>query len=158
MYKTSRMIVLLVLGLVFAPGCRNRSTEQGKSVSPDLVTNPITASGRTERNDLPVPKFEQTRHDFDLVVQGEKVEWTFKFTNVGGSDLIISNASSTCGCTVANYSKEPVKPGGTGAIDVIFNSAGKSGIVTKSVNLLTNAQPNNIQLDVTANVYVPTGK
>jgi hypothetical protein len=158
MDKISGTIVLLVFMLVISTGCGKRTSEQGRTVSPDLVTNPITASGKNEKNDLPVMKFEQTKHDFGLVVQGEKVEWTFKFTNTGGADLIISNASSTCGCTVANYSKEPVKPGGTGSVSVVFNSAGRSGIQTKGVNLLTNAQPNNIELEVTASIYVPSGK
>jgi uncharacterized cupredoxin-like copper-binding protein len=103
-------------------------------------------------------EFEQTKHDFGIMMQGEKLTYTFHFTNTGGSDLVISDASSTCGCTIPDFSKAPVKPGDKGKVEVLFNSAGKTGTVSKTVRLLTNAQPNTIELDVTAEVYVPDSK
>jgi uncharacterized cupredoxin-like copper-binding protein len=103
-------------------------------------------------------EFEQTKHDYGMMVQGEKLSYTFKFTNTGGSDLIISDFSSDCGCTVPDFSKAPVKPGDSGKVEVVFNSAGKSGTVSKSIRLLTNAQPNTIELNITAEVYVPESK
>lgn len=138
-------------------GCGNSNNDQkgGASVSADLVTNPITASGKTAKSDLPVMEFESESHDFGLIVQGEQVSHTFKFTNTGGSDLIISSASATCGCTVPTWSKEPVKPGDSGKIEVVFNSSGRSGINNKEVKILTNAQPNTIKLTIRSEIYVP---
>jgi hypothetical protein len=158
MLRVSIGIALVSLVFCLSPGCKPKGEQVDKSVSPNLVTNPITASGKKAAGSLPVMTFEQTKHDYGIMMQGEKLAYTFKFTNTGGSDLIISDASSTCGCTVPDYSKAPVKPGEQGKVEVIFNSAGKTGTVSKTVRLLTNAQPNTIELEITAEVYVPDSK
>jgi hypothetical protein len=150
--------VPIILLLCCFYSCRPKGEQSSSAVSPNLVTNPITASGKTSNSTLPVMEFEQTKHDYGMMVQGEKLSYTFKFTNTGGSDLIISDFSSDCGCTVPDFSKAPVKPGDSGKVEVVFNSAGKSGTVSKSIRLLTNAQPNTIELNITAEVYVPESK
>lgn len=157
MFRSTSVIlaITLVLGL---SACKSNSDKNPNSVSPSLVTNPVTASGKNATGALPVMVFEQTKHDFGMMIQGEKLSYTFKYTNQGGSDLIISDVSVTCGCTAPTYSKEPVKPGGQGAIEIVFNSAGKSGTQIKPVKVLTNAQPNTIELEITAEVYVPDSK
>ncbi len=152
------LIVGLFVILGVQSGCKPKEDKSDHSVSSNLITNPITASGKKSSGNLPVMTFDQTKHDFGMMVQGEKLTYTFKFTNTGGSDLLISDASSTCGCTIPDFSKAPVKPGDEGKIEVVFNSAGKSGSVNKTVRLLTNAQPNTIELEITAEVYVPESK
>ena len=158
MLKSIAGILVITLLLGGLPGCKTNGENGDKPVSPNLVTNPITASGKKTSGSLPVMEFEQTRHDFGMMVQGEKLSYTFKFKNTGGSDLIISDASSTCGCTIPDFSKAPVKSGDEGKVEVIFNSAGKTGTVSKTVRLLTNAQPNTVELEITAEVYVPESK
>ncbi len=157
MVKIKSIFLVLTVLVFLLPGCKGKS-DSNKSVSPSLVTNPVTASGKKSKTELPVMEFEQLKHDFGLVIQGEKLSYTFKFTNTGGTDLIISQASSTCGCTVPTYSKEPVKPGGHGSIEVVFTSAGYTGAVNKSVNILANTQPNTNKLEISAEVYVPDTK
>lgn len=154
-FKYIFLAITLVLGL---SACKSNSDKNPNSVSPSLVTNPVTASGKSTAGSLPAMVFEQTKHDFGMMIQGEKLSYTFKFTNQGGSDLIISDVSVTCGCTAPSFSKAPVKPGGQGTIEIIFNSAGKSGTQIKPIKVLTNAQPNTIELEVTAEVYVPESK
>lgn len=151
-------VIAFYLLVSILPGCKSKGEQMDNAVSPELITNPISASGKKASGTLPVMVFEQTKHDFGIMVQGEKLSYTFKFTNTGGSDLIISDASSTCGCTIPDFSKAPVKPGEQGKVEVIFNSAGKSGTVSKSIRLLTNAQPNTTELDIIAEVYVPASK
>jgi len=148
----------LILVMLVINGCNPKGEQSSSNVNPNLVTNPITASGKTSASNLPIMEFEQTKHDYGMMVQGEKLSYTFKYTNTGGSDLIISDFSSDCGCTVPDFSKAPVKPGGSGKVEVVFNSAGKSGTVSKSIRLLTNAQPNTVELKITAEVYVPDSK
>jgi len=62
---------------------------------------------------------------------------TFVFTNTGDAPLIITNARSTCGCTVPSFSKEPILPGKTGKIDVKYNM--NPGTIRKTITLETNA-------------------
>jgi len=135
--KLTAGIIAASLFLGLLPGCKSKGEPGDKSISPSLITNPITASGKKATGGLPVMKFEQIKHDFGLVVQSEKVSFTYKFTNTGGSDLIISNCSATCGCTIPDWTKTPVKPGGEGKVEVVFNSAGKSGSQTKTVLVLS---------------------
>jgi hypothetical protein len=156
--KIIRATLTLVLFLSVLTGCNSSREQTGNPVSTDLVTNPVSASGKKASGTLPVITFEQTRHDYGIMMKGEKLSYTFKFTNTGGSDLIISDASAACGCTVPDFSKAPVKPGEQGKVEIVFNSAGQSGHIAKSVRLLTNAQPNTVELEITAEVYVPTSK
>lgn len=158
MLRSTIGIIAASLFLCVLPGCKPKGEKSDKSVSPSLITNPITASGKKVTGSLPVMKFEQMKHDFGMMVQGEKLSYTFKFTNTGGSDLIISKVSSTCGCTIPDWTKSPVKPGEQGKVEVIFNSAGKTGTNTKTVLVLANTQPNTTELEFTAEVYVPDSK
>jgi len=77
---------------------------------------------------------------------------TFTFTNTGDADLIISNASGSCGCTVPEYPKEPIKPGKTGKLKVSFDSTGKPGMQQKSVTITCNTQQGTDVLTIKANV------
>lgn len=161
-YKTMSRLTIAIVGITLflsvLQGCRQNPETDDKSISPKLITNPITADGKKSTGGLPVMEFEQTKHDFGMMVQGEKLSYTYKFKNTGGSDLIISNVSATCGCTVPDWTKTPVKPGEEGKVEVMFNSAGRSGTNTKTVMVLSNAQPNTTELEFTAEIWVPDSK
>ena len=86
-------------------------------------------------------KFAKPTHEFGMIAVGDKVEHTFKFTNTGAVPLLITDASSTCGCTIPKAPKEPIMPGQQGDIHVIFDSTGKIGSQTKEVILTTNGSP-----------------
>ena len=155
MIKKTIFSVLPFLVILLVVSC-NQDVENttDKGVSPDLVTTPITADGTNGKSKLPVMTFKKTTHDFGAIVQGEKVAHKFVFTNTGGTDLIISDASATCGCTVPAYSRKPIKKGEKGEIEVVYNSAGFTGSQHKSIRILTNAQPNNIRLNIEAEIIV----
>ena len=85
--------------------------------------------------------FDESEYAFGLIEQGEKVRHIFRFTNTGSEPLILTSAKGSCGCTVPNWPKEPIKPGGTGAIVVEFNSRGKSGKQAKVVTVFANTSP-----------------
>jgi hypothetical protein len=76
--------------------------------------------------------FTEYEHDFGKVIAGEKVAYTFSFKNRGNAPLVISQATTTCGCTVSKYSRKPVPPGGSGTIEVIFDSSGRNVVTVKS--------------------------
>ena len=100
------------------------------------------------------PKFEfkETSWDFGQIVDGESVEHTFKFKNAGEGDLIISSCNASCGCTIPDWPKEPIAPGESSEIKVIFNSAGKSGNVSKEITILANTVP--VKTVLTINTFV----
>lgn len=99
--------------------------------------------------------FEEESFDFGTITQGEKVEHTFKFTNTGSNDLVIVSAKGSCGCTIPKWPKEPIKPGQTGDMYVIFNSDGKSGKQHKKVSVIANTEPATSEVALQGDVIAP---
>lgn len=102
--------------------------------------------------DAPVISFKQGMYNFGKIVQGESVHYEFKFTNTGKSPLIITNATATCGCTIPEIPKEPIKPGADGVIKVVFNSAGKMGMQDKVVTITSNGNPSTTEVHLIGEV------
>jgi len=105
-----------------------------------------------------VMNFTERQHDFGTINQGDKVTHIFTYTNTGAVDLLVSNAVGSCGCTVPEYTHEPVHPGETGTIKVTFNSAGKSGHQSKTVTITANTQTTKEILTIKASIIPPAGK
>ena len=122
------------------------------SLSSNLVMNDNTAESSNSKSPMPDFKFEKELHDFGQLIDGEKVSYSFKFTNSGNAPLIISSAKGSCGCTVPNWPKDPIAPGESGTIDVTFNSSGRSGKQKKAVTLTANTNPNRKVINITSEV------
>ena len=90
---------------------------------------------------LPILKFDFDTYDFGQVNDGEIVEVDYTFKNIGESNLIIYDASASCGCTVPEYPKDKeIKPGESGVIKARFDSSGQTGKQVKSITLTTNTE------------------
>ena len=70
-----------------------------------------------------VAKFEKETIDFGKIKQSVPAKGTFTITNIGTTPLIIEQANPTCGCTISDYTKEPIAPGKTGVINATYNAA-----------------------------------
>jgi len=88
-------------------------------------------------------EFDKTTHNFGAFSESSPVVTaTFNFTNTGKAPLVIHQAVASCGCTVPEYTQEPIQPGKSGTIKVTYNGEGKLlGHFRKSVTLRTNAEP-----------------
>jgi hypothetical protein len=148
--------VLSAVLFLYSCGGQEAPQPEEAKLDTDLVTAPATAEGNAE--DAPVMTFEKDVHDFGKIIQGEKVSYQFKFTNTGSSDLLITDAKGSCGCTVPEYPKSPVKPGGTGVIDVVFDSTGKTGQQNKKVTITANTVPSTVTLAINGVVETPETK
>ena len=84
-------------------------------------------------------QWNETTHDFGKIGQGKPVSTDFIFTNTGKAPLTISQVRGSCGCTVTNYTKEPVLPGKTGKVSAIFNAA-SPGPFNKSISVTANVE------------------
>ena len=93
----------------------------------------------------------ETTLDFGKIEQGKPLNAEFEFKNPSMVPLIISSVRPTCGCTIADYPKEPVQPGKTGKISVTFNAA-SSGFFQKSIVVTTNATEGNVSLIIKGEV------
>jgi hypothetical protein len=119
-----------------------------------LVHNPRTINGipPEEAANLPVLTFADTAHNFGTIKEGEKVTYDFAFANTGKSPLLINSAEGSCGCTVADYPREPIPPGKSAVMKVVFASAGKQGHQEKTVAINTNTERGLYYLYVEAEV------
>ena len=158
MMKATIITISLFFGIVII-SCNNQqqnNQEDENLISTDVIKNPISNNDTTlDQNKLPKFEFEETSFDFGVLVEGEKVAHEFKYKNIGKTDLIISSVSTTCGCTVPNYSKEPLKPGEEAELEVVFSSSGKQGMQHKTITILANTQPNRTYLEIMAEVITP---
>ena len=125
----------------------------------DLINNPKTAqegqSATIDQATVPVMSFERDKWDFGEIIQGEIVEYSFKFTNTGKSPLVITSAKGSCGCTVPEWPKEPIAPGQADYLKVTYDSNGRKDHFDKTVTITANTVPNTNQLFITGNVIVP---
>ena len=96
--------------------------------------------------------FEESVFDYGKINEGEKVRHVYKFKNTGNKPLIITDAKGSCGCTVPQYSKEPVAPGAEGEINVEFDSKGKTGLQNKQVTITANTIPAQTMLSIKGEV------
>ncbi|KAA2218182.1 MULTISPECIES: DUF1573 domain-containing protein [Maribacter] len=98
---------------------------------------------------VPVMTFEKAEHDFGTIEQGTPQETSFKFTNTGNAPLIITDAKSSCGCTVPNPPKDPIAPGESSELVVKFNGSGQNQ-VTKTITVTANTEKGSELLRIKA--------
>ena len=121
-------------------------------LSTDLVNNNQTLNEKNENLSQPIVEILDPEFNFGEIKQGEKVSHNYKIKNIGNSDLLISSAKGSCGCTVPEWPKDPIKPGKEAKIKVTFDSKGKKGKQAKRVTLMTNAIPNVKILTIKGNI------
>jgi hypothetical protein len=101
--------------------------------------------------------FSEYEHDFGKITEGEKVAHIFTFENKGPGNLVIASASTSCGCTVTKYNRNPIPAGKGGSLEVVFDSSGRNGIQTKTVSVQSNSKTQVVVLKITAEVISEPG-
>lgn len=110
-----------------------------------------TASAQDEPKNSAGINWTSTTKDFGKIDQGKPVSAEFEFKNPSMVPLIISSVRPSCGCTVADYPKEPVQPGKSAKISVTYNAAA-SGVFQKSIMVTSNAAEGNSTLIIKGEV------
>lgn len=133
-------------------GCQqNRFSQSEKSIeeikaegplaNADIIRNPITAEGPADTVNVAKMSFAETTFNFGQVQEGAVVRHTYRFTNTGKVALVISDARSTCGCTVPTWPTAPIEPGASGEIQVEFNTKNKQHEQKKPITITANTYP-----------------
>lgn len=112
----------------------------------------LSVSAFSQETDGARIEFKEDNYDFGEIEQGNKAEHLFSFKNTGNIPLVISNILTTCGCTAPSWPKEPIPPGGSGVIKVIFNSTGKMGKQNKVITVFSNSINQKDQVTIQANI------
>jgi len=136
--------------------------------SPNNVVNPINSNpfeNQPQQQTPPQPKLSETRakttmqfaettHNFGTIKQDTKNTKIFTFKNTGSEPLIIEDAQGSCGCTVPKFPKEPIKPGESGEIEVVYSPGKQQGAQSKTVTITANTEPITSTINISANVEV----
>lgn len=96
----------------------------------------ITVSNKASAQEI---KFKKDTYDYGNVQVGGNGEGKFEFKNTGKAPLIISNAQGSCGCTVPEWPKEPIKPGKSAVIKVKYDT-NRTGPIDKMITVTSNAK------------------
>ncbi|MDX1363106.1 MAG: DUF1573 domain-containing protein [Arenibacter latericius] len=126
------------------------SCKEAASSKINVANVEVAAERDAAAKKVPVMEFDKVEHDFGTIEQNAPQETIFTFKNTGEGPLIITDATSSCGCTVPDYPKNtPILPGETGEMLVKFNGAGQNQI-TKTINVVTNTSKGNETLRIKA--------
>jgi hypothetical protein len=168
-------IMLAAVLAVAATACKDRDAEkkiaelesrlaelEGKKTASSNTTPGVTTTTPTPETlplqetkpdgPLPVIQFASVEHDFGTIKEGESVEYVFQVKNTGEAPLVIQEAKPSCGCTVPDWTKTPIPPGGNGFVKAKFDSSGKSGVQNKTITVSANTYPKQTVLRFKANV------
>ncbi len=92
-----------------------------------------------------------TSFDFGKIEKGIPVTHKFTFTNTGTEALIISSVQASCGCTVTEYTKDPIPAGEKGFVKATYNAA-KPGVFSKTVTINANTEDAVVLLTIKGEV------
>jgi len=154
------LMLVVVLGAVMT-SCNDKEAEkriaelesrladlEGGGATPVATTATATPAIANTKPEGPLPTFDwtDTEHDFGTIKEGDKVTHIYTFKNTGAVPLIIESVKPSCGCTAPNWSKEPIPVGGSGTVEVEFNSQGKPNAQNKTVTVTANTWPQSTVL------------
>ena len=157
------IVAILASALLFSCGGEETKSKpiqesaKKEAAAPDVNTkpekfDPAKSQAQEPAGPLTSISFNEYIHDFGVMDEGDVVVHTFEFTNTGAEPLILDKCKGSCGCTVPECPKDPIPPGGTGSIEVKFNSKGKKNSQTKKVYVNANTDPVQTLLTIKAQV------
>lgn len=122
-------VAVLLAGSFFSCNIRNDNNAAGFAKTEGSFTDTTSV------------QIIDSAYDFGTAVEGTKVAYNYRFKNTGKKPLIISAAHASCGCTVPEKPEEPIQPGETGVLKVVFNTASRPGPAHKTITVVSNAYP-----------------
>ena len=153
-----RIFILSLSLFVTLIGCKKEG-ENKEIQNSDTIAKKDSVTSKTNKIiKLTQMTFDEPEFDFGTINQGEKVEHVFKFTNTGQNNLVISKAYSSCGCTVADYPKAPIRPGESSKIKVVFDSSGKRNKNSKTITIEANIKEKSKKLKIRINIKAPNNQ
>ncbi len=101
--------------------------------------------------------FKYTDHNFGTVASGSDVSYDFEFINTGKAPLVITNVSTSCGCTTPSWPREPIPSKGRASIKVKYDS-NRIGNFSKTITVMSNAKNSPVVLSIRGSVKYQQNK
>ena len=142
--------ILFIAIAVFSMVNGKWSTASAQTQKQKVNVSEVQAVATTKAENYAEITFDTLRHDFGKFSKNEPlVRCAFPFKNTGTAPLIIHQAFASCGCTVPTYTKEPIKPGEKGVIDVTYDGIDKfPGHFMKTITIRSNAVNEVVRLTI----------
>lgn len=139
-YTMKKLLLLLIAAIGMAMSIDAQSKKS--------VRSEISPTGNSKAENYAEIKFDTLRCNLGVFPESDAVrKYSFKFTNTGTAPLIINQAFASCGCTVPDFTKEPIKAGEKGSIDITYNGKGLlPGRFSKTVTVRSNAKSKIVRL------------
>ena len=131
MKKFLLVTILTVLSTVIFAQTATQAVPKAKGKKTEMVAEDTLPK-------VPVIQFNSLVHDYGNIYKNGNGVCTFEFKNTGKADLLLTNVSSSCGCTVPEWPKDPIPPGKTSSIKVSYNTS-RVGPINKNVFVDSNA-------------------
>lgn len=134
-----KQFIIPVLIMVFAAGCGNGGQKNTTDVSRSFRQIIDMHAGSADIRDTV---------DFGRMERGEQVEYNLGIRNADTAVLVILNIVNGCGCTSLKYDKQPILPGDTASIQLLYDSKGQHGFQMKTMQIVTTLddEPHTVHL------------
>ncbi|SFQ51216.1 DUF1573 domain-containing protein [Parafilimonas terrae] len=133
-----KTVILILFSLFIICACNNnKKFDENKEAAAPILKSQADTANYTEI------QWVDSIIDFGTMRTEDSMHFKFRFKNTGSKPLFISEAQSSCGCTVTNYPKDPIMPGKTSFISATFNSNFSIGPVFKTITVMANTKNNN---------------
>jgi len=149
-----KKILFILIISITVMSCNEANQKSDSSNSAASTETALTAEHSSSPNtsNVQVPQVDTakltkiqwldgTEKEFGKIKEGENLNVSFRFKNVGNKPLVITQVTAGCGCTIPEQPTKPYAPGETGEIKAAFNSTGKVGSNSKPVNVFANIDP-----------------
>ena len=145
--KTKSIFISVVLVSVFIMQLNAQTVEKQAENSPAKTV--INSANAVQEEVESTIAFDKLKHDFGTIKESDgKVSATFTFTNLSDSPLVISKVEVSCGCSEAEWTKEPVAPGKQGYVKATYDPTNRIYFFNKSLTVYSNANPNKVNLTI----------
>ncbi|MBR5467097.1 MAG: DUF1573 domain-containing protein [Bacteroidaceae bacterium] len=136
--KKLLLLVTLLMSISFATNAQSQKS----------VRSEVRPTGETKAENYAEIKFDTMRINLGIFPEADSErKCSFAFTNIGTAPLIINQAFASCGCTVPTFTKDPIKPGEKGSINVSYNGKGlMTGRFSKTITVRSNAKNRIVRL------------
>ena len=138
-----KILLFLLVSTIFI-GCDNRRK--------DKLADDNAKQTEQALKETTMVQIIDSAYNFGKVTDGEKIEYSYRFKNVGTKPLVVTEAHASCGCTVPQKPEKPILPGETGFIKIVFDSKGRVGAAHKTITVSSNAKPEFPLLILTGDV------
>jgi len=144
--KTKSIFLLVILVSAFFMQLSAQTVEKQFE---NLQTKEIVKQDAAKVETESTVTFDKYKHDFGTIKESDgKVSVNFTFTNQSDSPLVISKVDVSCGCSAAEWTKEPVAPGKQGYVKATYDPTNRIYAFNKSLTVHSNGNPTKITLTI----------